>query len=227
MALIQLKNIGKTYNSGTVKTIALKNISLKIEEGEFLSIIGASGSGKSTLMNILGFLDIPTKGEYMFENKKIESFDEDYLAEIRNKKIGFIFQSFYLLSSYSTVDNVRLPMIYAGTSESRQLKVAKELLTQVGLSHRFEHKPNQLSGGEQQRVAIARALTNNPKIILADEPTGNLDTKSSEEILKILHKLHSEGNTVIIVTHNHEIAKETKRIIEIKDGEIINDDKND
>jgi putative ABC transport system ATP-binding protein len=225
MSLIELNKICKTYNSSVVKTIALKCVSLKIEEGEFLSIIGASGSGKSTMMNILGFLDVPTKGEYKFETTKIESFDENSLAEIRNKKIGFVFQSFYLLSGLTTLDNVRLPMIYAGIPEKKQIEIATERLNQVGLSHRLNHKPNQLSGGEQQRVAIARALTNNPKLILADEPTGNLDTKSSDEVMKILKNLHDEGNTVVIVTHNHEIAKLTNRIIELKDGEIIKDKK--
>ncbi len=225
MSLIELTNIGKTYNSSVVKTIALKDISLKIEEGEFISIIGPSGSGKSTLMHILGFLDAPTKGVYKFENTKIENFDENNLAEIRNKKIGFVFQSFYLLAGLTAIDNVRLPMIYAGIPEKKQIEIAKNNLNIVGLAKRMDHKPGQLSGGEQQRVAIARALSNKPKILLADEPTGNLDSKSSDEIMKILEDLHEAGTTVIIVTHNKNIAKKTHRIIEIKDGEIIKDKK--
>ncbi len=223
MSLIELKNIGKTYNSSVVKTIALHDVSLKINEGEFISIIGPSGSGKSTLMHILGFLDAPTKGTYKFEDTKIENFDEDSLAEIRNKRIGFVFQSFYLLAGLTAIENVKLPMIYAGVPEKIQTQIAKENLQRVGLSHRMDHKPGQLSGGEQQRVAIARALSNHPKILLADEPTGNLDSKSSDEIMKILEDLHESGTTVIIVTHNKSIAKLTHRIIEIKDGEIIKD----
>ncbi|MDX9971177.1 MAG: ABC transporter ATP-binding protein [Candidatus Gracilibacteria bacterium] len=225
MSLIELKNIGKTYNSSIVKTVALKAVSLKIDEGEFLSIIGPSGSGKSTLMHILGFLDAPTKGIYKFEDTKIENFDEVSLAEIRNKKIGFVFQSFYLLAGLTAIENVKLPMIYAGVPEKIQNQVSRKNLEMVGLAHRMEHKPGQMSGGEQQRVAIARALSNNPKIILADEPTGNLDSKSSDEIIKILKTLHEAGTTVIIVTHNKSIAKLTNRIIEIKDGEIIKDKK--
>lgn len=223
MALIELKNIKKTYCTGKVETKALKEATLKIEEGEFVSIMGPSGSGKSTLMNIMGFLDVATKGTYKFENKKITAFDEESLAEIRNKKIGFIFQAFYLLPRISALDNVKLPMIYANLKDKEQDKRAKAALKAVGLGKRMDYKPNELSGGEQQRVAIARSLANKPKMIFADEPTGNLDSKSSSEIMKILTDLNKEGTTIIMVTHNRSIAKYSRRVISLKDGLIVSD----
>ncbi len=223
--LIEIKNIKKHYCMGTVTTKALNSVSLKIFEGEFISVIGPSGSGKSTLMNILGFLDTATSGTYMFENKILKQFDEDTLAEIRNKKIGFIFQQFHLLKRTTALENVKLPLIYAGISEKEQDALAKKALIAVGLKDRMSHKPNELSGGEQQRVAIARALANNANLIFADEPTGNLDSKSSDEIMDIIHKLHQKGHTIIMVTHNKKLAETSERIIEIKDGVIVKDRK--
>lgn len=225
MKLIELKKICKNYLIGEVQTPILKNIDLTINEGEFVAIMGPSGSGKSTLMNILGFLDSPTHGTYTFDNKKVENFSEVALAEIRNKKIGFVFQSFYLLPRLTALDNVKLPLIYGQVPPKEQEKKATEALTKVGLADRLNNNPNQLSGGQQQRVAIARALSNDPKIIFADEPTGNLDSHSSDEILKIFERLNKEGKTIIMVTHSRTIAKEANRIITIKDGEIISDKK--
>lgn len=223
--LIELKDIKKHYSMGSVTTKALNGISLEIFEGDFVSIVGPSGSGKSTLMNILGFLDTATTGTYKFEGKILKSFDEDSLAEIRNQKIGFVFQQFHLLKRTTALENVKLPLIYAGISEKEQDKLAKAALNSVGLSARMHHQPNELSGGEQQRVAIARALANNAKLIFADEPTGNLDSKSSTEIMSLILELHKKGHTIIMVTHNKKIAEMADRLIEIKDGLIIKDKK--
>lgn len=219
--LLYTKNLTKDYTTGTVLTKVLKGVDLEIKKNEFVTIMGHSGSGKSTLMNILGFLDKPTSGEYMFEGEKIEHFSEDELAEIRNKKIGFVFQTFNLLPRTSSLNNVQLPMIYAGVKEKEQIKRATDALESVGLGHRLNNLSNELSGGEQQRVAIARALINKPSLILADEPTGNLDSKSTYEIMEIFDKLNKSGNTIVIVTHEDDVAKYSERIIKMKDGICI------
>lgn len=218
---VKLISIDKVYGQEeALKFRALKNINLTIAKGEFIAIIGPSGSGKSTLMHILGLLDRPTSGTYEFDGQDVSSLSENELAKIRNRKIGFIFQSFNLLSRTSALDNVALPLVYSGISSKERLKRAKQALENVGLKDKFSSKPNQLSGGQQQRVAIARSLINNPEIILADEPTGNLDTKTSQEIMDIFKKLNKEGRTIILITHEHDIAKQAKKIISIKDGEI-------
>ncbi len=224
--LIEIKDIHKTYNSGTVAFEALRGIDLKIKEGEFLAIMGPSGSGKSTLMHILGFLDVPTKGKYKFRGKQVKDFDEDSLAAIRNKEVGFVFQMFYLLPRMSALENVRLPLIYANIPVEEQLKRAATQLKAVGLADQMQNHPNQLSGGQQQRVAIARALANEPVLIFADEPTGNLDSGSSKEIMKILEDLNKKGHTVIVITHEDVVAKHAKRVIKIKDGKITSDKRN-
>ncbi|OGJ48171.1 macrolide ABC transporter ATP-binding protein, partial [Candidatus Peregrinibacteria bacterium RIFOXYA2_FULL_41_18] len=221
--LIELKDIYKIYGSDGAETHALSGATFKIHKGEFVAIIGHSGSGKSTLMNIIGFLDTVTRGEYFFEDKNVTSYTEDELASIRNKEIGFVFQSFNLLPRTTAVDNVRVPLIYAGVPDKEQVDRSIEALKSVGLENRLNHVPNQLSGGQQQRVAIARALINNPSIILADEPTGNLDSKSGVEIMKIFKNLNDEGHTVILITHERNVAVQAKRIIEIADGKIISD----
>lgn len=225
MSLISLKGIHKTYHVGKVDTPVLRDVSLTIEPGEFVAIMGPSGSGKSTLMNIMGFLDIPDSGEYIFNGKRVEDFEEDALADVRNREIGFVFQMFYLLSKMSALDNVKLPMLYARVPDAKQDDRAKLALAAVGLEHRMHHKPNELSGGQQQRVSIARALVNEPKIIFADEPTGNLDTASSVEIMDIFSKLNRKGKTIIMVTHEESIAKYAGRIIIIRDGKIVEDKK--
>jgi putative ABC transport system ATP-binding protein len=219
--LLYTKDITKDYVSGKVVTHALKGASIEIHKGEFVSIMGHSGSGKSTLMHILGFLDNPTSGEYVFEGINTEKLKEDELAEIRNKKIGFVFQTFNLLPRTSALDNVRLPLIYAGVKEKEQKKRATKALESVGLGHRINYMSNEISGGEQQRVAIARALVNEPSIILADEPTGNLDSNSTNEIMEIFEKLHKKGNTIVVVTHEDNVAEHAKRAIKMKDGECI------
>ncbi|MBU1151758.1 ABC transporter ATP-binding protein [Patescibacteria group bacterium] len=219
--LIELKKICKTYHTGKISLTALNCINLTIKEGEFVAIMGPSGSGKSTLMNILGFLDVPSHGSYVFEGKKVKSFDEVSLADIRNKKVGFVFQSFYLLARMTALENVRLPLIYGDISDKEQVQKAENALKITGLGDRMEHNPNELSGGQQQRVAISRALVNEPKIIFADEPTGNLDSKSGKEIMEIFKKLNRDGNTIIMVTHDSKVASYAKRIIKLKDGEII------
>ncbi len=221
-ALISTKNLTKDYITGTVVTHALKGVDFEVHEGEFIAIMGHSGSGKSTLMHILGFLDVPTSGEYMFDGENTRKFDDDKLAEIRNKKVGFVFQAFNLLPRTTAVDNVRLPMIYAGIKEEEQIKRAEKALLDVGLGNRMKNKSNELSGGQQQRVAIARALINKPRIIFADEPTGNLDSASSREIMEIFDNLHKEGHTIIIVTHEDNIAAHAQRIVKMKDGLTFN-----
>lgn len=220
--LLRLKNICRTFKLDGVSVKAICKVSLEIRKGEFVSIIGPSGSGKSTLMYLIGFLDRPSSGEIMFNGKNVDSLSSGEIARIRNKEIGFVFQSFNLLPKTSALDNVCLPMVYSGIPRKERIKIAKDILTKLGLTDRLTHFPNQLSGGEQQRVAIGRALANNPSIILADEPTGNLDTKSGKEILEILKNLNKEGKTIIIVTHNIEIAEQTRRIIRLVDGRITN-----
>lgn len=223
--MISIKNLWKVYSNGNIKVEALKGINLDIEEGEFVSIMGPSGSGKSTMMNILGCLDKPTDGRYELDNAKIEELNELELARIRNKKIGFVFQSFNLLPRTSAFKNVELPMLYANVHSKERSDRAVEALERVGLGERIHHKPNELSGGQKQRVAIARALVNNPVVILADEPTGNLDSKSSDEIMDIFKKLNDEGATIVIVTHEPDIAEKTKRIVTFRDGKIVEDRK--
>lgn len=218
--LVNLSKINKIYQAGDVIFQALKDIDLKVNKGDFLAIIGASGSGKSTLMNIIGLLDLPTSGSYILGGEDTAHLSEDVLAGIRNKKIGFVFQSFNLLSRTAAIDNVALPLIYAGVDSQSRKVFAQKALEQVGLGDKLGSKPNQLSGGQQQRVAIARALVTNPEIILADEPTGNLDSKSGAEIMKIFEQLHKEGKTIIMITHEDDIAKHAKTKVRIKDGEI-------
>lgn len=221
--MIKVKGLYKIYKTGTVEVQALKDINFEVKKGEFVSIMGTSGSGKSTLMNILGCLDKATKGNYILDGQNIAGLQDNKLAAIRNKKIGFVFQSYNLLSKTTALKNVELPMMYAGSSRNKRRKKAIELLDKVGLSDRIHHKPNELSGGQKQRVAIARALINNPSIILADEPTGNLDTKSGEEIMQIFQRLNDEGVTIVLVTHEPEIAEHTKRVVVFRDGRLIED----
>lgn len=223
--IIELRNIGKTYKTGTIEVEALKNVNLTIEKGEFVSVMGPSGSGKSTLMNILGCLDRATHGEYILDGLNISNLSDPELAKIRNLKIGFVFQSFNLLPKMDAQRNVELPMIYAGFSRDERRKRASRALERVGLADRAHHKPAELSGGQKQRVAIARALVNNPSIILADEPTGNLDSKSGEEIMALFQELNSEGVTIVLVTHEPDIARHTPRIVRFMDGVIIKDER--
>lgn len=219
--LIELRKITKEYRNLDVVTPVLNGITITIYKGDFVAITGPSGSGKSTLMNILGLLDTPTKGTYVLNGENTTGLSEDRLSKVRNKEIGFVFQSFNLLPRETAFENVILPAIYAGDSRKDRELRAKGLLTQLGLGEKLHNHPNQLSGGQQQRVAIARALMNNPNIILADEPTGNLDTKSGNDVMNILKNLNKEGKTIILITHEHEIAKQAKKIIHIRDGEII------
>ncbi len=223
MSLIEVKDIYKIYNPGENEVRALDGISLTVEHGEFLAIVGQSGSGKSTLMNMLGLLDVPTSGKYMLDGKNVSNMTDDELSEIRNKEIGFIFQGFNLIPSLTAVGNVELPLVYRGMRKEERHRLAVEALERVGLSHRLNHLPKQMSGGQQQRVAIARAVAARPPIILADEPTGNLDSHSGVEVMKILHELHSEGRTIILITHDNDIAAEAQRIIRIQDGQIVSD----
>lgn len=224
--IISAKNLVKVYGEPPSETIALAGVSLKIKKGEFAAIIGPSGSGKSTLMHILGCLDRASSGEYYFENKNVSKLSENKLAQIRNKKIGFVFQFFNLLPRTSTTKNVELPLIYSQVEKPQRQKKARELLSALGLSDKLNSTPAQLSGGQQQKVAIARALVNNPLLIFADEPTGNLDTKSSHEIMAIFKKLNTEGHTIIIITHEKDIAGYASRTITIHDGRIVSDKKN-
>jgi len=225
--IISIKNLKKTYIMGAEKVHALKSITLDIKKNEYVALMGPSGSGKSTLMNLLGCLDTPTAGEYVLNNENVSTLDDGELAEVRNKEIGFVFQTFNLLPRLSSLENVALPLVYAGVSKSNRLDKAEDTLTKVGLGDRVEHKPNELSGGQRQRVAIARALVNDPAIILADEPTGNLDTKTSIEIMEIFEKLHEAGNTIIVVTHEPDIAAHAHRIIRLRDGLIEKDELNE
>ena len=221
--IIRVENLTKVYDTGAIQVKALSNVSLSIERKEYVAIMGASGSGKSTLMNILGCLDRLTDGKYILDNVDVSTLSDNELAVIRNKKIGFVFQAFNLLPRLSALGNVELPMVYAGLSKSDRRQKAKAALEKVGLGDRMHHRPNELSGGQKQRVAIARALVNDPAIILADEPTGNLDTKSSEEIMDIFEGLNNEGVTIVMVTHERDIAQHTKRAVVFRDGEIISD----
>lgn len=222
--LIKMNNVFKTYVLGEVNVPALHAISLNIEDNEYVAIMGPSGSGKSTLMNIMGCLDTPTTGTYYLGMKDVGSLNDDQLSEIRNTKIGFVFQTFNLLPRSSALHNVELPLIYSGMPSFKRKKLAMDVLERVGLNDRMMHKPNELSGGERQRVAIARALVNKPSLILADEPTGNLDSKTGEEIIEIMQSLYEQGNTIILVTHEEYIAKQANRIIRLRDGVIENDE---
>ena len=224
--IIELNNINKNYNIGTIVVKALKNVSLNINKNEYVALMGPSGSGKSTIMNILGCLDTLTSGKYILNKNDVSKLSDNKLAEIRNKEIGFVFQTFNLLPKYSALENVMLPLVYAGISKSEREKIAKKTLIEVSLEDRMHHKPNELSGGQRQRVAIARALVNKPSIILADEPTGNLDSKTSIEIMELLENIHKQGNTIILVTHEEDIAEHAQRIIRLKDGEIVVDEQN-
>jgi putative ABC transport system ATP-binding protein len=221
--VIEIHDIVKNYQVGSVVVRALRSVSMRIEKNEYVAIMGPSGSGKSTLMNLMGCLDTPSSGTYILNGTDVSKMDDDYLAEIRNKEIGFIFQTFNLLPRYSALENVTLPLIYAGVAKVEREQLAVKTLEQVGLGDRMTHKPNELSGGQRQRVAIARALVNKPSIILADEPTGNLDSKTSMDIMGLLDEIHKQGNTVIVVTHEEEIARHAARIIRLFDGEIAQD----
>lgn len=222
-ALVEIRDVSKVYNPGENEVWALDHVNVTIDEGEFVAIIGQSGSGKSTLMNMLGCLDIPTSGMYKLHGQDVSELNDDELSDIRNREIGFIFQGFNLIPNLTAVENVELPLIYRGVSKAKRRALSEEALEKVGLQHRMEHKPSEMSGGQQQRVAIARAIAQAPPIILADEPTGNLDSNSSKEIMGILQKLHGEGRTVILITHDNEIAMLAKRVIKIKDGRIETD----
>jgi putative ABC transport system ATP-binding protein len=223
MNIIEVKDITKHYSLGTQTVKALRGLSFDIKQGEFIAIMGPSGSGKSTLMNIIGCLDSPTSGAYFLNQKEVSTLEGDELAGIRNKEIGFVFQNFHLLARNSALDNVMLPLKYAGIDKLDQIDRATEALSQVGLESRMDHQPSELSGGQQQRVAIARALVNNPSILFADEPTGNLDSQTGHDVMQLFHSLHKEGQTIILITHENEIAAEAQRTIFIKDGLIESD----
>ena len=222
-ALVDVQDICKVYNPGENEVRALDHVSVQIYEKEFVAIIGQSGSGKSTLMNMLGCLDVPTSGTYMLHGKDVSHLSDDELSDIRNQEIGFIFQGFNLIQNLTALENVELPLIYRGVSKKERITLAENALKKVGLEHRMDHKPAEMSGGQQQRVAIARAIAQAPPIILADEPTGNLDSASSKEIMQILKELHEEGRTVILITHDNDIAAQAKRVIKIMDGKIASD----
>ena len=222
--LIELRNVYKIYSEGLESEVrALDGVSLTIEKGEFVAIVGQSGSGKSTMMNVLGCLDVPTYGEYLLEGTDVSELSDMQLSRIRNKEIGFIFQGFNMIPNLPAVENVELPLIYRGVSRSVRQELSREALKKVGLEHRMDHKPSEMSGGQQQRVAIARAIAQAPPVILADEPTGNLDSNSTKEIMDILKGLHNEGRTVILITHDNDIAAQAKRVIKIKDGKVESD----
>jgi putative ABC transport system ATP-binding protein len=222
--LIRTENLWKTYEMGNEKIHALAGVSFTVKKGEYLAIMGPSGSGKSTLMNLIGCLDTPTQGKYYINGRLVSDMNDDELAYIRNKEIGFVFQTFNLLARATALHNVELPLIYSGTPSQARLERAKAALTKVELDQRMLHKPNELSGGQRQRVAIARALVNDPSILLADEPTGNLDSATGVEIMKLFEKLHDQGNTIIVVTHEHDVAEHAHRIIHIRDGKVASDE---
>lgn len=222
-SLISIRDIVKNYMVGEIVVRALRSVSLEISKGEYVAIMGPSGSGKSTLMNLLGCLDTPTSGEYILNGKDVSKMDDNQLAEIRNKEIGFVFQTFNLLPRYTAIENITLPLVYAGIPKSQRLDKAQVVVESVGLGDRQHHRPNELSGGQRQRVAIARALVNDPSIILADEPTGNLDTQTSIDIMNLFHEIHKKGNTIILVTHEEDIALHAHRIIRLRDGKIESD----
>ncbi len=224
--LIRIENLTKIYQLGQVQVRALNNVNLTINKNEYVAIMGPSGSGKSTLMNILGCLDVPTEGRYILNDQDVSNLTDDELAHIRNKEIGFVFQTFNLLPRATALHNVELPLIYNGTPRVRRRELAMQALERVGLADRAMHRPSELSGGQRQRVAIARALINNPSLILADEPTGNLDSKTGEEIMQIFNELNEAGNTIVLVTHEEDIGRRCKRLIRLLDGEIINDEMN-
>ena len=221
--LIKVRDLAKIYQIGTQEVQALRSVDLDIQKNEYVALMGPSGSGKSTLMNILGCLDTPTRGNYFLNGEDVSKKEDDELAEVRNREIGFVFQTFNLLPRYSSLENVALPLIYKGVGKAERLERAREVLAQVGLEDRMDHKPNELSGGQRQRVAVARAMVNKPSIILADEPTGNLDTKTSYEIMALLDDIHRLGNTIILVTHEEDIAQHAKRIVRLRDGKIEQD----
>lgn len=225
-SIISLDNIIRNFPLGKEVVKVLRGISLDIKKGEYVALMGPSGSGKSTLMNLLGCLDTPTSGSYLLNGTNVSHLNDNELAEIRNREIGFVFQTFNLLPRSTALDNVALPMVYAGKPEKERIARAKKVLADVGLSDRMDHKPNELSGGQRQRVAVGRALVNNPSIILADEPTGNLDSTTSVEIMNLFDEIHAQGNTVILVTHEEDIAEHAHRIIRLKDGEVYSDEKN-
>ncbi|MNJ28478.1 ABC transporter ATP-binding protein [Paenibacillus bouchesdurhonensis] len=221
--MITLRDISKVYKNGELEVQALQPLNLKVEQGEFVAIMGSSGSGKSTLMNIIGCLDVPSSGEYVLDGEEVHTLDEEQLARVRNQKIGFVFQSFNLLGRQTVLQNVTLPMMYAGIGREQRNERALELLKKVGLEGRVKHRPTELSGGQRQRVAIARALTMNAPILLADEPTGNLDTKSSHEIMQLFKEIHQEGTTIVLVTHEPDIAENADRILLFGDGQMLKD----
>jgi len=225
--VIEIENIQKIYQVGTQEVRALRGVTTQIKRGDYVAIMGPSGSGKSTLMNIIGGLDTPSAGKYVLNGTNVSDLHDDRLAEIRNKEIGFVFQTFNLLHQYTALENVILPLVYAGVPKQERIQRGKEALEKVGLANRMEHKPNELSGGQRQRVAVARALINNPSIILADEPTGNLDTKTSIDIMRLFAKIHAAGNTIILVTHEEDIALHAHRIVRLRDGEIERDERNE
>lgn len=222
-ALVEIKDVCKVYNPGENEVRALDHVDVSIDEGEFVAIIGQSGSGKSTLMNMLGCLDVPSSGLYRLHGEDVSTLDDNELSDIRNREIGFIFQGFNLIPNLTAIENVELPLIYRGVSKAKRLALSRSALEKVGLGNRMDHKPSEMSGGQQQRVAIARAIAQAPPVILADEPTGNLDSNSSKEIMQILKNLHGEGRTVILITHDNEIASQAKRVIKIKDGHVEHD----
>ncbi|MCH1582032.1 MAG: ABC transporter ATP-binding protein [Flavobacteriales bacterium] len=225
--MIRVLDVWKTYQVGEQQVHALRGLSLDIEKGEYTALMGPSGSGKSTLMNMLGCLDTPTSGQYHLAGEDVGQLDDDALADIRNRRIGFVFQTFNLMPRYTALENVALPMVYAGVSKAERVQRATEVLKQVGLADRMDHRPNELSGGQRQRVAVARALVNRPDLLLADEPTGNLDTKTSIEIMALFEEIHAAGNTVIIVTHEEDIAAHTKRVVRLRDGVVAKDEQHD